>query len=83
MIITKKHDEIKDAIYERIDRGVTRLKAIGGYSGIEKELVLTTMNRQQLYIAKEFITQIDPNAFTLIISTKEVLGEGFHRDDLT
>nr|WIF89218.1 YitT family protein [Acholeplasma laidlawii] len=66
-----------------MDRGVTRLKAIGGYSGIEKELVLTTMNRQQLYIAKEFITQIDPNAFTLIISTKEVLGEGFHRDDLT
>lgn len=83
MIITKKHDEIKEAIYERIDRGVTRLKATGGYSGIEKELVLTTMNRQQLYIAKEFITQIDPNAFTLIISTKEVLGEGFHRDDLT
>ena len=83
MIITKKHDEIKQAIYAEIDRGVTRLKVTGGYLGVEKELILTTMNRQQLYIAKEFITQIDPDAFTLIISTKEVLGAGFHRDDLT
>ncbi|MFA7416912.1 MAG: YitT family protein [Acholeplasma sp.] len=82
MIITKKQDEIKTAIYERINRGVTRLRAIGGYSGVDKELVLTTMSRQQLYAAKDLITKIDPNAFTLIISTKEVLGQGFHRDDL-
>ena len=82
MIITKKQEEIKTAIYERINRGVTRLRAIGGYSGVDKELVLTTMSRQQLYVAKDLITKIDPNAFTLIISTKEVLGQGFHRDDL-
>lgn len=83
MIITKKHDEIKQAIYERVDRGVTRIRVVGGYSGVEKELILTTMSRQQLYTAKEFITEIDPQAFTLIISTKEVLGEGFYRDQLS
>lgn len=83
LIITRKHEEIKQAIYQKIDRGVTRIRAVGGYSGRDKEIVLTTMNRQQLYAAKEFITEIDPNAFTLIISTKEVLGAGFHRDDLT
>lgn len=83
MIITKKHEEIKQAIYARIDRGVTRIRVVGGYSGIEKELILTTMSRQQLYTAKEFITEIDPQAFTLIISTKEVLGEGFYRDELS
>ncbi|WP_162146764.1 YitT family protein [Acholeplasma granularum] len=83
MIITQKHEEIKNEIYKSINRGVTRLRAVGGYSGIEKELILTTVTRQQLYSAKDLITKVDPNAFTLIISTKEVLGQGFHRDDFS
>lgn len=83
LIITEKHEEIQKAIFEQIDRGVTRLKAIGGYSGNPKELVITTVTRQELYHAKDFVTLIDPNAFTLIISTKEVLGAGFHRDDIS
>lgn len=44
MIIIKKYDEIKEVIYECIDWGVIRLKVIGGYFGIEKELVFIMMN---------------------------------------
>ena len=32
-IITMKQDEVRDAIYAEIDRGVTKLPAIGGYTG--------------------------------------------------
>lgn len=35
-IITNKQMEIRDAIYEEVDRGVTELAATGGYSGTEK-----------------------------------------------
>lgn len=83
LIITDHSEDIKKAIYHSIDRGVTRVKVIGGYSGLDKEMVITTVTRQELYNAKDFITKIDPKAFTLIISTKEVMGEGFHRDELS
>ena len=32
-IITNKQDEVRDAIYAEIDRGVTKLPAVGGYTG--------------------------------------------------
>ena len=51
-----------------------------GYTGSEKEMIITTVNRSQLYDIK-IIDEIDEKAFTLILSTKEVLGQGFKRSD--
>lgn len=80
-IISSKPDEIKQAIFNEIDRGLTTLKAFGGYTGSEKEMIITTVNRSQLYDIKHLIDEIDEKAFTLILSTKEVLGQGFKRSD--
>ncbi|MBN3490680.1 YitT family protein [Acholeplasma equirhinis] len=83
MIISEKTEEIKKYILKDIDRGLTFLKATGGYTGHEKELVITTVNRQELYMLKDKISELDPKAFTLIFNTKEVLGDGFHRNDIS
>jgi len=83
LIISEKTEEIKKTILHDIERGLTFLKATGGYTLREKEIVITTVSRQELYYLKDKITELDPSAFTLIISTKEVLGDGFHRNDIT
>jgi uncharacterized membrane-anchored protein YitT (DUF2179 family) len=82
LIITKKADAIKEKIFEKLDRGLTKVKAIGGYTGEEKDMIICSISRQQLYDLKEFVREIDPLAFSLILHTKEVLGEGFHRNDI-
>ncbi len=83
LIITENPESIKKAVLEEIDRGLTHLKVKGGYSNQDKELIITTVSRHQLYEIKDLITSLDPKAFTLILSTKEVLGQGFHRDDIS
>lgn len=83
LIITNHPEPIKKAVLEEIDRGLTHMKVTGGYSNQDKELIITTVNRQQLFEIKALITSLDPKAFTLILSTKEVLGQGFHRDDIS
>lgn len=81
LIITEKAEPIKMRIFSEIDRGLTRAKVTGGYSNQEKEMVITTVTRQELYQLKEIILDVDPQAFTLILNTKEVLGLGFHRNE--
>lgn len=83
LIITKKTDEIKELIFNKLDRGMTKVRVVGGYTDHEKDMIICSIYRQQVYDLKEIILSIDPSAFTLILQTKEVLGEGFHRNELT
>lgn len=83
LIVTNKPDEIKDVIYETINRGLTRLKVVGGYTNEDKEMIMCTIYRQQLYLLKDIVRRSDPNSFVLVINTKQVQGTGFLMDDLT
>lgn len=83
LIITDHGERVKDEIFRRTERGVTKAKVVGGYTGKDKEMIITTVIRQELYHIKDLVLEVDPKAFTLILHTKEVLGEGFHRDELT
>lgn len=83
LIITKKTDQIKELIFEKLDRGMTKVRVVGGYTDHEKDMIICSIYRQQVYDLKQIILSVDPGAFTLILQTKEVLGEGFHRNELT
>ncbi|WP_078555300.1 YitT family protein [Bacillus alkalicellulosilyticus] len=74
MIITKKPDELRKAIHERITRGITRIPAKGGYSEEEKEMLVTVITRYELYDLKQVIHSVDPQAFTNIVETAGVFG---------
>lgn len=76
-ILSKKNDEIKKIIIERLERGVTVVPSIGGYSGDSYEMLLTTLSRNESYLLKDLIYEIDPTAFTFFVSAKEVYGDGF------
>lgn len=79
-IVTEKTDLMQQSIYDKLERGITKMKVIGGYSKQEKEMIVCTVDRQQLYIFKNIIKNTDPKAFTFVTKTKEALGEGFSRE---
>ncbi|MPN50241.1 hypothetical protein SDC9_197867 [bioreactor metagenome] len=81
-IFTEKPNEIKNEIYEKLDRGVTLLKAVGGYRGEEKTVILCVVNRPQIFALKQIIKETDPTAFVVLADVNEVIGEGFHKDKI-
>jgi uncharacterized membrane-anchored protein YitT (DUF2179 family) len=78
-IISSKPEEISSALIKDLGRGVTSLKGKGKYTDTDKEVLLCVVYRGQMVKAKEIIYEIDHNAFVMISTTHEVLGEGFRK----
>lgn len=77
LIISKKHEEIKQKILVDLERGGTYLKGEGMFTGEEKQIIYTVVSRREVAILEEYISQVDPDAFITVMETKEILGEGF------
>lgn len=77
LIISENQDAIREAVLYKIDRGITRLSAQGGYTDDEKQILLCVIEQREFTRLKEVIKEIDPNAFVVVMSASEVLGEGF------
>jgi uncharacterized membrane-anchored protein YitT (DUF2179 family) len=76
-IISSKNHEIAQEILTQLDRGVTALKSRGGYSGIEGEVLLCAVRRQEVYKTHDIVYSIDPNAFIIAGDAGDITGEGF------
>ena len=74
MIVTKKPNELRKAIHDRITRGITRLPAKGGYTEEDKEMLFIVLTRYELYDLKQVIADVDPAAFTNIVETAGIFG---------
>jgi uncharacterized membrane-anchored protein YitT (DUF2179 family) len=81
MIISKKVDEIKRYILEKMERGATILKAQGAYSGRDIDVLYVALKRRELGEVLNVIRHIDPEAFVIVTEARYVLGEGFRRID--
>lgn len=78
-IITNRQVEMRDAIYEEIDRGVTKLTATGGYTEAEKPILMVVVHQTEFTRLKKLVRNVDPAAFVIVSDAAEVLGEGFKR----
>jgi uncharacterized membrane-anchored protein YitT (DUF2179 family) len=76
-ILSRKSAEVSAALLTGIDRGITAIPARGVYSGMQKDMLMCIMNPQELVKAKDIVREIDPDAFIVVSSASEVLGEGF------
>ncbi len=74
MILSKKQPEITAAIMERVNRGVTLLKAEGAYSGSDQKMILCAVRRDETFRLRQLVFEIDPDAFFMMLSTDEVRG---------
>ena len=77
MIISNQHQEIRQAILSRLDRGVTMLHGEGGYHQDPKEVILTIVSNSELPKIQRVAREIDPNCFMVINQVSEVWGRGF------
>ncbi len=77
LVISDKYEEISNAIFEDVNRGVTILHGLGWYSQNDKNVILCVVKRDQIYATKMVVTRIDPNAFMILTDAREVLGSGF------
>jgi uncharacterized membrane-anchored protein YitT (DUF2179 family) len=77
IIISDKHEEIKERILVSLGRGGTYLSGEGMYSNQNKKIIFTVITRRELATLKAMIQMIDPDAFLTVMNTAEILGEGF------
>jgi|SRR5665647_1392394 len=77
LIVTEKGEQICEMIDEYSGRGSTLLQAKGGYKRTEKQVVMCACNNKEMFLVEKVVKQIDPKAFTIILESNEVLGEGF------
>jgi uncharacterized membrane-anchored protein YitT (DUF2179 family) len=77
LIVTGQPEAIRDAVMDRLDRGVTILRGEGGYTGEKRTVLFVAVNRRQVHALREIVSEADPEAFMVISPSHEVLGEGF------
>ncbi len=78
--VTDRGEEVARALNEQTIRGTTVLPARGGWTGNEKEVVITVTRRNVLAQTLRIIKQTDPASFTYVTDSTEVHGEGFKLD---
>jgi uncharacterized membrane-anchored protein YitT (DUF2179 family) len=76
-IITDQIDRVRSAILNELGRGATLLRGQGGFTGSERIVLFTVVNRRQVRALREIVQRSDPDAFMVISPSNEVLGEGF------
>lgn len=83
MILSKDPALLTQRIMTDLDRGVTLLKSVGGYTGKEQNMLLCAVGREQVFALKRLVFSLDPDAFFMMLTTDEVLGFGWqnpHKD---
>lgn len=77
MIISTEPKKVSDAILSVLERGVTVLPGTGAYTGAERPVLYCVITRAEVSQLKEIVREADPQAFMVIGSAHEALGEGF------
>ncbi|HRG78557.1 MAG TPA: YitT family protein, partial [Cyclobacteriaceae bacterium] len=79
MIVSDKSDEIKDAIVNKMGRGVTLLKGKSGFGkkghrSTDVDVIFSVVTRLELQRLKTEIIKIDPDAFMVENSVNDIKG---------
>lgn len=78
-IISAQQERIAKTILDDLDRGLTRIEALGGYTGEVRPILMVVISQMEVMRLKTLVREIDPAAFVILSDAKEVLGEGFRR----
>lgn len=79
MIVTDKGEEISADILNNVKRGITIWKARGAYSGKDKEVLMCACGRKETGSVIRIVSEYDEKSFVIVLSSKEILGEGFKK----
>lgn len=76
-IISDRHEDIRHKIIHDLNRGGTIFVGKGMYQENEKNMIYTNVSRREYQILKDYIREVDPEAFVTVIDANEILGKGF------
>ena len=76
-ILSKKHEQIADAITHELHRGVTVLEGKGWYTKEQTEVLMVLTRKADLNLLLRYIKAIDSEAFLSVSSVSGVYGKGF------
>lgn len=76
-IVSKKTDDICKRIHSELDRGATVLKSYGSYTKEERPTIMVAVRQTEYYRLRRIIREVDPDAFVIMTSASEIVGEGF------
>ena len=77
-VVCDAPEPICDFLTHELGRSATVVHAQGAFSGKDKYIVFTALNRPQAIKLRNFIKENQPSAFILISNTSEIIGKGFH-----
>lgn len=83
LMVTDKPDEIKEAIFHRLRRGLTLFVGHGGYTGVERYTLTTVLPRKEVPEVRRIVAENDDKAFVIVQDVHSVYGEGFEPLPLT
>ena len=76
-ILSKKYDQIADAITQDLHRGVTVLDGHGWFTKQDTKVLMVLTRKTDLNLLLRYIKQIDSHAFLSVSSVNGVYGKGF------
>lgn len=76
-VISEHVMDIRDEIYERLERGVTFFKGVSGYEQKDIKVLFCVVNRRQVAELTDIVKDIDKDAFMIVSEVHDVLGYGF------
>ena len=76
-IVSDRADDIRRAILQDVDRGVTLLHGQTGYQQKETDVLFTIISPRERHRTEQLVRRIDPNAFIIISHVTRVSGRGF------
>ena len=77
LVISNKHDQIAEAIFNEIDRGCTFVNVTTGYLHEKQHAVLCVANNREYAKINDLVMSIDPTAFIIGSEIHSVKGRGF------
>lgn len=80
LIITNQEDKVQAIIHNEIDRGMTKVRSVGGYSNLKQTMILCVTEHQEAIKLKKKLQDVTPDAFVIFLNASEILGRGFTID---
>lgn len=79
LIITDKEEKVQAIIKNDINRGLTKIRTIGGYSNEEKTMILCVVEQSEAVYFKKLLQTQEPTSFVIFLNASEILGRGFSK----
>ena len=78
-IISDQSAQIGEELITKLDISVTYLQGVGGYTGLNKELIYCVISRLELPKMLDLVKEIDPKAFVSVVDVHDVYGGRFRK----